>query len=147
MSFIHHEVNSLQITHCLTFPINFLGIRKPEHCSSWIHIQNNHKTECFLSSWTTFLSLLKTNWGLVYIIFLKSGFQICLIDFLPHDPSCFPTWYFSLCVRHYEFYFVGYWIFLYSYEYSWAVRLLGNSLFLLDNVFKICYVGLEQWSV
>lgn len=49
---------------------------------------------------------------------------------------------------HFEFYFVGFWIFLYFFKYSsvllWdVVTLFENSSVISGSVFIICYIGLE----
>lgn len=51
---------------------------------------------------------------------------------------------FLLHGRQYEFYFIGYWIFLYPSKYSWALYSSLESLILLGIAFKFCMVGLEH---
>lgn len=65
-----------------------------------------------------------------------------------HNPAFFffRPGKFLLAIRHYEFYPVVCWVFLYSFQYFWtlfgdSVKLLGigsNYLTLLDLTFKIC---------
>lgn len=59
---------------------------------------------------------------------------------------------FLLDARRYEFYLVGRWIFSYSHTNFWAlfwdvVKLLGNTLILLNLAFKLWFGGLEWYLI
>lgn len=67
--------------------------------------------------------------------------QFQLNDFSADYGTYFPAGNFLLYARHYEFYIVGCWLFLYSVNIHElccvTVKLLGNSLILWGLVFKI----------
>ena len=101
--------------------------------SSWNmeYSHNNLKILLYVNSIICILQVSFDDFWLIFLLILTCIFlHIILCIFLVL--FCMPG---TFCwdAKHFEFYFVGCWIFLYSCKYSWAlfwnaVKLLGNSI-------------------